>query len=30
VNNLDCTISNLSQVPQLYRVDRIEPLPQQD
>ncbi|TDX22958.1 carbonic anhydrase [Modicisalibacter xianhensis] len=30
VNDLDCTIEGLNQVPQLYRVDRLDPVPQKD
>ncbi|HET8792055.1 MAG TPA: carbonate dehydratase [Modicisalibacter sp.] len=30
VTNLDCTVTGLDQVEQLYRVDRIEPLPPAD
>ncbi|MEC9481959.1 MAG: carbonic anhydrase, partial [Halomonas sp.] len=30
VTDLNCTISGLDQVAQLYRVDRLDPVPQQD
>lgn len=30
ITDLCCTIRGLDQVPQLYRVDRLEPVPQQD
>lgn len=30
VTDLDCTVTGLDQVPQLYRVDRLDPLPQKD
>lgn len=30
VTDLECTVEGLDQVPQLYRVDRLEPLPQND
>lgn len=30
VTDLGCTVEGLDQVPQLYRVDRLDPVPQQD
>lgn len=30
VNDLECTIEGLDQVPQLYRVDRLDPVPPKD